>query len=80
MKTAMSSASLILGSVLGKLLMDFSSSVRRSLASMSIVEAFKELAMLLFLDENNFIMYVMTQSGGGTVGGTRTFCCFVKKD
>ena len=80
-KMAISSASLASGSVFGKLLMDFSSLVRRSLASESdIADVFEGLAALLFLDEFDSMAYAMTRSGVGTVGGTSTVCCFVKKD
>lgn len=84
-KAAISSASVAAGSIFGKLPIDFSSFVRSSLASVSdIADACKESvhisAMPLFPDEVDSMAYAMTRLGVGTVGGTRAFGCFVKKD
>jgi len=70
----------VTGSVFGKLLIDFSSFARRSLTSISgIADTFEGSAMPPFLDKVDSKAYATTQSGVGTVGGMRTFCCFVKK-
>jgi len=80
-KMAILSESLASGSIFGKLLMDFSSFVRRSLASESdTADAFEGSAMPLFLDDVDSMEYAMTRSGVGIVGGTRSFCCFMKKN
>jgi len=77
-KMAILSASVMVGSIFGKFLIDFSSFARRSLASLlDIADAFKVLTlsaiMPLFPDEVDSMAYAMMRSDVGTVGGMGTF-------
>jgi len=84
-KMAISSASVTAESVFGKLLMDFSSFVRSSLASLSDMAGMLKVsahisAVPLFPDRVDSLVYTMTRLGVGTVGGMRSFAFLVKKD